>query len=92
MSDLTGSIILLIAGRMTQPQTGKKSKVKSYLLWAIPVPLVIIVLCIALVVMVAKYRSLQRSFMAFANRGYARAEEEDDDVAVTFHQGNPSFL
>ena len=38
--------------------------------------------------MVAKYRSLQRSFLAFANRGYTRAEEEeDDDVAVTFHQG-----
>ena len=71
---------------MYQPQTGK-SPSKKTLIWAIPVALVVLVLFIALVVMVAKYRSLQRSFMSFANRGYARADEEDDEVAVTFHQG-----
>lgn len=64
-----------------------KSGSKKALIWAIPVALVVLVLFIALVAMVAKYRSLQRSFMAFANRGYARAEEEEDEVAVTFHQG-----
>ena len=48
-------------------------------------------LVVALVVMFVKYRSLQRSFMAFANRGYNRADEEDDDVAVSFHPGEFFF-
>ena len=29
--------------------------------------------------------------MAFANRGYNRADEEDDDVAVSFHPGEFFF-
>ena len=70
-----------------QPQTAGKNKSKKTLVWAIPVALVVLVLVVALVVMFAKYRSLQRSFMAFANRGYNRADDEDDDVAVSFHPG-----
>ena len=30
--------------------------------------------------------------MAFANRGYNRADDDDDEVAVTFHQGQLSEL
>ncbi len=70
-----------------QPQTGAKKSSKSTLVWAIPVTLVVLILVVALVIMVTKYRSLQRSFMAFANRGYSRADEEDEDVAVTFRTG-----
>lgn len=73
-------------GKM-KPQIGKQKRSKSTLVWAIPVALVVLILVVALVIMVTKYRSLQRSFMAFANRGYSRAEEEDEDVAVSFHQG-----
>eukprot|EP00794_Sanderia_malayensis_P010865 gene10865-12020_t len=76
-------------GGKVLPHTGKSRSSKSILIWVIPVVLVVLVLVVALVVLVFKYRSLQRSFMAFANRGYNRAEDEDEDMdmAVTFHQG-----
>jgi len=90
---MDSDMIYFIPRSNAQPQIGhKKSSSNKTLVWAIPVALVVLVLIIALVVMVAKYRSLQRSFMAFANRGYTRAEEEDDDVAVTFHQGEDSAM
>ena len=79
------------SGPQPQKQQRPKSK-RSALIWAIPVTLVVLILIVALVVMVTKYRSLQRSFMAFANRGYSRAEEEDDDVAVSFHQGQSTLF
>ncbi|XP_065056294.1 sortilin-related receptor-like [Rhopilema esculentum] len=84
------------AGAQPQPHKAGKStsssSTKRTLVWAIPVGLMVLVLFVAFVVMLVKYRNLQRSFMAFANRGYNRADDDDDEVAVTFHQGEDSAM
>ena len=69
--------------------TGHGPTKSKTLIWAIPVALVVLILVFALVIMIYKYRTLQRSFLAFAHRGYRRTgeDDDDDDVAVTFHQG-----
>ena len=56
-------------------------------MWVIPVGLVSAILVVALGVMVFKYKRLQRSFTAFAHRGYRIAAGDDDDGGVHFHRG-----